>query len=64
MSEYHVRLDASIKAAQKSVRAMKRTSPCIFPEWSRLQSAKAEVLRANEELKRAQAAWNSLGGGR
>jgi len=62
MSDYHIRLDASIKAAQKSVRAMKRASPYIFPEWSRLQTAKAGVLRANEELKRAQAAWKSLGG--
>jgi len=61
MSEYHVRLDASIKSAQKSVRAMKRASPQIFPEWSRPQTAKSNLKRATEELANAERAWKALG---
>lgn len=63
MSEYHTRLDASIKAAQKHVRAMKRASPQIFPEWSRLLSARMNLKLAKVELARAERAWEALGNG-
>ena len=61
MSEYHTRIDASIKAAQKSVRAMKRASPSIFPEWSRLLSARSNLKLAKVGLARAERAWGALG---
>jgi len=62
MNAYHERLGQSIRSAQLHIRALKRTTPHIFPEWQRLQTAKAEVQRANEQLAHAKKAWQLLGG--
>lgn len=49
------------RAANLSIRDMKVTQPFIFPEWQRIQQAVAAIQVANQELKRAQEAWDRLG---
>lgn len=61
MSDYHKRLGAAVQDARNQIKAMKRVAPYIFLQWNDLQTAKARVKRANEELARAKAAWKALG---
>lgn len=51
----------AVAEAKKHIKAMKRIAPYLFPQWSRLQEAKAAMNAAKSELKRAEAAWKALG---
>jgi chromosome segregation ATPase len=49
-----------IESAKKQIRQLKKVTPHIFPEWQRLQNAKAELAEAQQRLEAAQAAWEAL----
>jgi hypothetical protein len=49
------------RAANANIREMKVTQPFIFPEYQRILNAVDAVQAANQELKRAQEAWERLG---
>ena len=54
-------LDEIIASARVKVRKLKKVSPEIFPEYSRLVCAERDFKLAKIELKAAKNAWRKLG---
>lgn len=49
-----------IDKARQGVKALKRATPWIFPEWQRLAQAKSALEKARIELEAAKKAWREL----
>jgi hypothetical protein len=54
-------LHDQIELANRQIRHTKQSSPYLFPEYAELLEAKQAMKDAQERLKRAEAAWYSLG---
>jgi len=53
--------DAIIKDAKEHIRSLKKVSPQIYPEYSRLRTAQIDFAKARLELQEAEEAWEKLG---
>lgn len=57
----HPDMIQQIRDAQVELRKIKRASPYIFPEYTNLQRAKAELAAARTQYDQAVRAWKALG---
>lgn len=52
---------AQVSGARREIRALKKATPHIFPEWQALRHAEDAFERAKAQLEAARTAWRNLG---
>lgn len=58
---HYTQLHERVRLEPIAIRALKRLAPHIFPEFTDLQAAQEELMRAWERVQRMETTWAALG---